>query len=168
MKTMSKKRVSDEDSALFREAMTEASPPATQNKPATKPPQTHLTLSDAFDLKVEATTTLLFSRSGLQPSTLKRLQRGQMTIETRLDLHRHTVSQAQTVLQQFLPQAYEQSQRVLLIIHGKGYGSEQSRPVLKNAVNSWLRHIPFVLAFCSAQAADGGTGAVYVLLRQFQ
>jgi DNA-nicking Smr family endonuclease len=51
------------------------------------------------------------------------------------------------------------------IIHGKGYRSGARGPVLKNAVNLWLRRHLDVMAFASARAIDGGTGAVYVLLR---
>ena len=51
------------------------------------------------------------------------------------------------------------------IIHGKGYRSGERQPVLKRKVNYWLRLRPDVLAFCSATPRDGGTGAVYVLLR---
>jgi DNA-nicking Smr family endonuclease len=52
------------------------------------------------------------------------------------------------------------------IIHGKGHGSHQRKPVLKGKVDHWLRQRRDVLAFCSARQADGGTGAVYVLLRR--
>ena len=50
------------------------------------------------------------------------------------------------------------------IIHGKGRGSGQRGPVLKSAVNRWLRRFDTVRAFCSARKMDGGTGALYVLL----
>jgi DNA-nicking Smr family endonuclease len=53
----------------------------------------------------------------------------------------------------------------LRIIHGKGYGSYQKQPVLKAKLNSWLRQHEHVQAFCSARASDGGTGAVYVLIK---
>jgi DNA-nicking Smr family endonuclease len=52
------------------------------------------------------------------------------------------------------------------IVHGKGYNSWQNQPVLKIQLNKWLRQCDEVLAFCSARQADGGTGAVYVLIKQ--
>jgi len=54
------------------------------------------------------------------------------------------------------------------IIHGKGLSNQTQPPLLKNQVNRWLRCHPAVLAFCSAQPKDGGTGALYVLLKQHQ
>ncbi|MDH5572217.1 MAG: Smr/MutS family endonuclease, partial [Gammaproteobacteria bacterium] len=55
--------------------------------------------------------------------------------------------------------------RCVRIIHGKGYGSVSQQPVLKQFVNYWLRQREDIMAFCSARQADGGTGAVYVLLK---
>jgi len=51
------------------------------------------------------------------------------------------------------------------IIHGKGLGSGPRGPVIKQAVNVILRRTDPVIAFCSARAVDGGTGAIYVLLQ---
>ena len=56
--------------------------------------------------------------------------------------------------------------RCVRIVHGKGLSSEGKLPVLKVKVNSWLRQKDDVLAFCSARPQDGGTGAVYVLLKK--
>jgi len=55
--------------------------------------------------------------------------------------------------------------RCARIIHGKGIRSSSAQPVLKQKVNYWLRLHDEVLAFCSATRGDGGTGAVYCLLR---
>ena len=54
----------------------------------------------------------------------------------------------------------------MLVVHGKAWGSTSDYPVIKSHVNAWLREWPSVLAFCSAATIDGGTGAVYVLLRR--
>jgi DNA-nicking Smr family endonuclease len=51
------------------------------------------------------------------------------------------------------------------IIHGKGLRSRHKGPVIKTKVNTWLRQRDDILAFCSARPVDGGTGAIYVLLR---
>ncbi len=51
-------------------------------------------------------------------------------------------------------------------MHGKGHGSLHKLPVLKTKVQGWLRQRDEVLAFCSARPVDGGTGAVYVLLKK--
>ena len=68
----------------------------------------------------------------------------------------------------FLDRCGHRGARCVHIIHGKGHGSSNQGPVLKNKVNAWLRQREEVLAFCSAQPKDGGTGAVYVLLRRKQ
>ena len=50
------------------------------------------------------------------------------------------------------------------IVHGKGLHGDSNAPVLKNLVDRLLRHRADVLAFHSAPPAQGGTGAVLVLL----
>ncbi len=81
-------------------------------------------------------------------------------------MHGATVVQAREVVNTFLKNARDQDKRVVRIIHGKGNSSEGKLPVLKGKVNSWLRQKGEVLAFCSARPNDGGTGAVYVLLKR--
>ncbi|MDT8407876.1 MAG: Smr/MutS family protein, partial [Methylococcales bacterium] len=86
-------------------------------------------------------------------------------LEAELDLHGLTAQQAQLTLQDFLRYALQRGKRCVRIVHGKGYRSPDAAPVLKNQVNSWLRQYAAVLAFTSAAPRDGGTGAVWVLLR---
>jgi len=52
------------------------------------------------------------------------------------------------------------------IIHGKGLSSKNNEPVLKQLVRNWLIQRPDVLAFVPAQPAEGGSGAVIVLLKR--
>ena len=52
------------------------------------------------------------------------------------------------------------------IIHGKGRNSEDRLPVLKNLVDGLLRQRGDVLAFHSPPSAQGGSGAVLVLLEK--
>jgi DNA-nicking Smr family endonuclease len=90
-------------------------------------------------------------------------------LEAELDLHGLTLAKAEPTLSQFLEQCQEQKIRCVRIIHGKGWGSRDNKPVLKSKLNHWLRQSDAVLAFCSATIEDGGTGALYVLLkRQFE
>lgn len=93
------------------------------------------------------------------------LQRGAIAVELELDLHGLRVVEAQEVLAQFLAECRRRRTRCALIVHGKGFRSDGRQPVLKQKVNYWLRLRQEVLAFCSARRQDGGTGAVYVLLR---
>ena len=105
-------------------------------------------------------------RPGLQHKIVRRLRRGQISMEGTLDLHGNTVAQAHSALNQFLAECRARGVRGIRIIHGKGLGSADGRAVIKTKVDGWLRHRNEVAAFCSARPVDGGTGAVYVLLRR--
>ncbi|MBI5782558.1 MAG: Smr/MutS family protein [Gammaproteobacteria bacterium] len=124
-------------------------------------------LSDDFEpAEVETGEELLYSRPGLQHSIMRKLRRGQYAIEAQLDLHGNTVPQARERVGTFLRDMQAQGKRCVRIIHGKGKSSEGKLPVLKGKVNAWLQQWDQVLAFCSARPNDGGTGAVYVLLKR--
>lgn len=117
------------------------------------------------ETEIETGDELSFLRPGLQKRVFQDLRRGRLEIELELDLHGLTARHAHSVLEQFFRDCHHRSIRCVRIIHGKGYGSEDRQPVLKQKVNLWLRQHQDVLAFCSATSRDGGTGAVYVLLR---
>ena len=102
---------------------------------------------------------------GVQKQVFRKLKRGQYRIEAELDLHGMTKLQAQEELITFIEQVRAEGLRCIRIIHGKGYGSSNKGPVIKPLVNQWLQKRAEVLAFCSARPVDGGTGAVYVLLK---
>ena len=124
-------------------------------------------LSDAYEpSEVETGEELLFSRPGLQHTVMRKLRRGEFAIEAQLDLHGCIVPEARERLDAFLRDARGVGKRCVRIIHGKGKSSEGKMPVLKGKVNAWLRQKDEVLAFCSARPHDGGTGAVYVLLKR--
>jgi DNA-nicking Smr family endonuclease len=123
-------------------------------------------LSDGLDTAdLETGEELLYVRDGLPYALLRRLRRGQFSVCTELDLHGMTVDEARTALGAFLTDARRASRRCVRVIHGKGNRSPLGQPVLKQKVNRWLRQRDEVLAFCSARPVDGGTGAVYVLLK---
>jgi len=119
---------------------------------------------DAHDLDVESGDELGFRRDGIPESVLRRLRRGVYAIRDEIDLHGMTQDEARAALGAFLAEAILHGHRCVRIIHGKGRGSGHRGPVLKSAVNRWLRRHGAVTAFCSARRADGGTGALYVLL----
>jgi DNA-nicking Smr family endonuclease len=124
-------------------------------------------LSDDYEPgDIESGEELLFARPGLQHTVLRKLRRGQYAIEAQLDLHGNTVPEARERVAEFLRSTQAMNKRCVRIIHGKGKSSEGKLPVLKGKVNSWLRQKIEVLAFCPARPSDGGSGAVYVLLRR--
>ncbi len=121
------------------------------------------TLSDEFIPDCE--NFLEFMRPGIQKSYLKQIRNGKIQPEDHLDLHGLFRDDARLTLLDFLDHAQVQSFKLVRIVHGKGYNSSNNQPVLKAMVNKWLQSIPEVLAFVSAQPKDGGTGALYVLLK---
>jgi DNA-nicking Smr family endonuclease len=108
---------------------------------------------------------LSFQRAGVRTQVVRRLRRGLIPIEDELDLHGLSQTAARYQLAEFLTHSRTAGRRCVRIIHGKGYRSGARGPVLKTAVDLWLRRHLDVMAFTSARAIDGGTGAVYVLLR---
>ncbi|MGB6355269.1 MAG: Smr/MutS family protein [Steroidobacteraceae bacterium] len=108
---------------------------------------------------------LSFQRAGVRTQVMRRLRRGLYPIDDELDLHGLTQSAARNHLADFIARSRDSGLRCIRIIHGKGYRSGAGGPVLKTAVNLWLRRHSDVMAFVSARAIDGGAGAVYVLLR---
>jgi DNA-nicking Smr family endonuclease len=108
---------------------------------------------------------LSYQRAGVRTQSMRRLRRGLYPIEDELDLHGLSQSAAREQLADFIAHSRDAGRRCVRIVHGKGYRSGARGPVLKTAVNLWLRRHMDVMAFVSARAIDGGAGAVYVLLR---
>ncbi|MFP4155007.1 MAG: Smr/MutS family protein [Halothiobacillaceae bacterium] len=121
-------------------------------------------LDDADD--IEYGETLTYLRPGIQTNTLRKLRRGTFAIGASLDLHGMTVEEARQEIAAFLAEQRRCAHRCVRIVHGKGNRSAHRGPVLKRMVNRWLPQRDDVLAFCSAPAHDGGTGAIYVLLKR--
>ena len=109
--------------------------------------------------------SLSYMQAGIQKQVFRKLKKGQYSIEAELDLHGLTRVEAQQQLNEFISQVRERGMRCVRIIHGKGYGSSNNGPVIKPLVNQWLQKRSEILAFCSARPVDGGTGAVYVLIK---
>ena len=106
---------------------------------------------------------------GIDRNLLRSLRRGDFTVQDRLDLHGKTQAEAREAVERFLSDSRRAKKRCVLIVHGRGLNSKDSVPVLKEALKGWLsqkRIGNMVLAFATARPQDGGTGAVYVLLRR--
>ena len=124
-------------------------------------------MSDDYDpADMETGEELNYSKSGMQPKTLRKLRRGDFSVEAELDLHGMTIPAAREALAVFLHNGHLENLRCIRIIHGKGLRSSPKGPVIKTMVNKWLRQREDILAFCSALPVHGGTGAVYVLLQK--
>jgi len=119
-----------------------------------------LSVDDALDSGAE----LVYSRDGLPRDVLRKLRRGHWVIEDHLDLHGMNRVQAAEAVSEFLRRCLQRRMRCIRIVHGKGLGSHNREPVLKLKLRKWLLREE-VLAYCQAPAAEGGSGAVLVLLK---
>lgn len=106
---------------------------------------------------------------GIDARLLRSLRRGDFSLQGRLDLHGMTQVQAKEAVDRFLTDSRRTNKRCVLIVHGRGLNSPDQVPVLKERMREWLNQKRLgktVLAFATARPQDGGTGAVYVLLRR--
>ncbi len=125
-------------------------------------------LSDTAIEPLDHWYVLDFKRPGIQNGVFRKLKQGRYEPQAHLDLHRMGVERARREVFEFIAEAGELGLRSLLIVHGKGesQADQQRNSLLKGCVNHWLRELPAVQAFHSAQPRHGGTGAAYVLLRK--
>ncbi|BBB60384.1 hypothetical protein UNDKW_2111 [Undibacterium sp. KW1] len=124
-------------------------------------------LSDEFDADslLETDENLSYTRSGVGQDVVRKLRKGHWVIQAQLDLHGLRRDEARDSLGEFLRKCMRNGTRCVRIIHGKGLGSVNKEPVLKQKVRNWLIQKDEVLAFSQATAADGGSGALIVLLK---
>ena len=124
-------------------------------------------LSDEYDpTELQPGDMLSYCRTGIQNRIFRKLRLGQYRIASELDLHGLNARQAKQMLLHFLHDAHPGHGECVRIIHGKGNRSSHKGPVIKTKINNWLRHHDRVMAFHTARPVDGGTGAIYVLLRR--
>jgi DNA-nicking Smr family endonuclease len=108
------------------------------------------------------------SIKGFSPKLMRQLKRGQFPVQDYIDLHGMTRQEAETEVKEFLLESHQLGLRCVLIVHGRGLNSPASLPVLKEGLPLWLNRAPvkkIVVAFATAKPYDGGTGAIYVLLK---
>lgn len=183
---MSRKKVSnsssDDDVSLFRRLMGDAKPlQPTEKAPVHRPTVSararfarrdeRAALRESLEADIDeseagAGESLRFHRPSVGRRTMRKLARGNFSVQDEIDLHGMTVPEAKKALQEFMGVCELGGYTCIRIVHGKGLGSGNRGPILKGKVNKWLRQWNAVLAFVSARQIDGGTGAVYVLLRK--
>ena len=180
MKRRTPTPVSDEDRNLFRDAIGKVKLiEPVQAAPAAKKPAPHPHMLEAdeaavpgelLDLSFDPATLeigeeLSYLRDGHSPKLLRQLKRGQFSVQDEIDLHQMNAAAAQATIITFLAEARRDGFRCVRIVHGKGLRSRASGPVLKRLTDRMLRRRDDVIAFASARPAQGGTGAVVVLLK---
>ena len=170
-----------DDGVLFRRLMADAKRLSTDKVPPdTRRPRPkaqfarrdrHEVLPESPELDPAASTAeagdrLRFRHPSVSPVALRRLTRGQFSRQAELDLHGMTAAEATKALGLFIDECVDRGLSCVRVIHGKGRGSGEAGPVLKRVADQWLRRCRLVLAFVTARPDDGGSGALYVLLRR--
>ena len=124
-------------------------------------------VSDEFEIDTLLHTDdeLSFRRPGVGPDVLRKLRRGEWVIQDAVDLHGCRTDEARELLAAFLREAIKRGLRCVRVVHGKGLGSKDRQPVLKGKTRVWLAQRDEVIAFCQARPAEGGSGALVVLLK---
>ena len=128
-------------------------------------------LQEAISDEVDVTTlldtddNLSFRRPGVGTDVTQKLRKGKWSIQRQIDLHGLRSDEARETLTAFIREAHRQGIRCVRVVHGKGLGSPGKAPVLKDKVHRWLVQKSEVVAFVQAQPAQGGAGALVVLLQ---
>jgi DNA-nicking Smr family endonuclease len=176
------KALPDEEIALFREAVRDATPIRHAGrvlpKGKTVPPVPVQSLLDGHQAVAESLDGPLSEeqslesgqepshlRAGLSRDVLRKLRRGRWVVQDVVDLHGLNREEARLLLSEFLAGCLRRGLRCIRVVHGKGLRSPGKEPVLKGKVQLWLARREEVLAFCEAPASQGGSGALLVLLR---
>ena len=123
-------------------------------------------LSDEFDVStlLDTDDALSFRRPSVGPEVTRKLRKGDWAIQREIDLHGLRSDEARLALTTFIREAHKYGIRCVRVVHGKGLGSPGKTPVLKSKVHSWLVQKNQVMAFVQAKPAEGGAGALVVLL----
>lgn len=174
--------MTDDERDLFRRALADAKPLRTTRRAAEviqKPaPKARFARADEMaalreslaadidDTESHSGESLRFHRPSVGKRTMRKLARGSFSVRAEIDLHGMTVAEAKPRLSEFIESCARDGKLCVRVVHGKGRGSGARGPVLKHKVNRWLQQWDAVLAFVSTRQVHGGTGAVYVLLRQ--
>jgi DNA-nicking Smr family endonuclease len=124
-------------------------------------------LSDEWDATslLDTDEALSFRRPGIGADVIRKLRKGEWSIQKQLDLHNLRTEEARDALGQFIRDCYNNGIRCVRVVHGKGLGSPGKVSVLKPKVQSWLIQKNQVLAFVQATPLQGGAGALVVLLQ---
>ena len=124
-------------------------------------------MSDEFDVStlLDVDDQLSYRREGIGTDVTRKLRSGEWSIQRQLDLHGLRTDEAREALGQFIRLSHRTGLRCVRVVHGKGLGSPGKTPVLKTKVQRWLVQKKEILAFVQARPAEGGAGALVVLLQ---
>lgn len=106
-------------------------------------------------------------RTFVRRRRLRALRAGAIRPERTVDLHGHDRRRAEKVVKETIRQASRAGEQCVLVVFGRGRHSVDGVAVLRDEVPRWLCDPALersVVAFAPAIPADGGRGALYVLL----
>ena len=106
------------------------------------------------------------NNGGIRNKDLKNLRSGRFTIQSKLDLHGYKLHDAENLFHNFVTKCYQQGNRNLLIITGKGQDGEGK---IRKSLHTWINKnelSKLVIFYTHASPKDGGNGAYYVRLRK--
>jgi DNA-nicking Smr family endonuclease len=181
--------VEEGDEDLFLEAMKDVAPLNDSRKKIVRSPLRRNEVPDRFQSQEErqryylstlindsAAWDISFSDEymmgavpGVGPKIMRRLKRGEFSVQDYIDLHGLKKKEAEEVVRKFIIKSYQRGLRCVLIVHGRGLGSVNHQPTIKKELPVWFRRgmlKRIVLAFVTARPCDGGAGALYVLLKK--
>ena len=121
--------------------------------------------SDDETASFDSGDELTFLRDGYPNKVLKKLRSGDYSIQEELDLHGLFADEAKQQVHGFINECAHYKISAVRIIHGKGLHSPDKKPILKNLILGWLKKNQYIIAVCSTPANDGGTGAIYALVK---
>jgi DNA-nicking Smr family endonuclease len=174
----------DEDKKLFQEAVKNVKPLKIKSKTIEvstsklKPIAKKLiedekrvlldSISDEYIYdNIDSEDGLLYLRNGHSPDILNKLKKGYWVVQGSIDLHGMISQEAKSYIVDYIQDCKKRHIRCIRIIHGKGIGSKNKEPVLRNKVKNWLVQKDEVIAYAQAPRHDGGSGAVVVLLKEY-
>ena len=105
---------------------------------------------------------------GIDRKLDKKFKNGNFVADIKIDFHGLKLDEAFNYLIDTIKYAYEKGLKFVLVITGKGYGTKSGKDSIKSQIEHWMTH-PYissrVIKYVDAQKKDGGTGAIYVLVK---
>ena len=150
------------DSKIFREAMSSLELKHCTNK---KVIETETVSDLAVELRYSSTELICCFKPGIQQKKVQDIKNGKYNCQKTIDLHGCKQKEAIHVLSNFLKVCLEKNITMVLVVHGKSINTNNEKPIIKNTTVALLNHYSSVLGYCSALPKDGGSGALYVLLK---
>ena len=158
--------ISEVDKKLFRDTVDQQKPldkdiyqnPVNSNTPVFS------NIVNNPSSSIDANKYIRYAKTGVSKKLLNQIKKGKVGHCPELDLHGQTVNEASLSIYNFI-NSYS-NKRFLHIIHGKGYHTNNNASILKAGTVSHLKKHHLVLAFCSCPQKNGGTGALFILLKK--